>query len=210
MEQARQWWEQHRTIAVAAAVVVALLGALAWQQLQAKPQPLAVTDAKPAEATGAEIVVDVEGAVAVPGVRRLPADSLIEDALTAAGGLTEQADQAKVAKDLNRADKLKNGQKVYIPPLGESTVAKGSAGSSSGSGTGGSSEVAGSASGGTINLNSASQAELEDLPGVGPATAKKIIDHRESKGPFTAIEGLMDVSGIGEATFEKLKDRIAV
>lgn len=205
VERIKEWWEQHKTLAILAAGILVLGAVIVWQQLQARPQQLAVTDSKPAESTEAEseLVVDVEGAVAVPGVRRLPAGSLVEDALTAAGGLTENADAIKAAKDLNRADKLKNGQKVFVPLLGELTAANGPGGTAKSGG-------GGEASGGVINLNSASQAELEELPGVGPSTAKKIIEHREANGPFAAIEGLMDVSGIGEATFEKLKEKITV
>ena len=150
-----------------------------------------------------EVFVDVGGAVASPGLVRLTAGARVNDAVAAAGGMTSEADAAAV----NLAAKLEDGQKVYVPAKGESSAPAGSPAAggtgASGSGTGGS----GSA---LVNINTATAEELDELPGVGPATAQAIIDERESNGAFTSIEDLMRVSGIGEKKFEKLASSICV
>lgn len=154
-------------------------------------------------APAAEIVVDVSGAVTSPGIRRLPVGSLVEDALAAAGGFTAQADLAKVAKELNRADPLKPNQKVYVPPIGVPTAAAaGTAGTDAGS--------ASDESSARVNINSADASELDKLPGVGPAIAKRIVDYRTANGPFASPEDLKEVPGIGDATYEKLAGQITV
>lgn len=139
------------------------------------------------------IVVDVDGAVARPGVVELPEGSRVADAVDAAGGLAADAD----TQALNQAALLSDGEKVYVPRVGDAAPA-----ASSGGGAG--------AAGGTavVNINTATLDELDELPGVGPATAQAIIDEREENGPFTAPEDLMRVSGIGEKKFEKLADLI--
>lgn len=141
------------------------------------------------------LVVDVDGAVASPGVVEVPAGSRVADAIDAAGGLTEEADVSGV----NRAAPLADGEKVYIPRAGEAVQAPGSSAASSE----GTSEA-------LVNINTAGLSELDELPGIGPATAQAIIDEREANGPFTSIEDIMRVSGIGEKKFEKLADRICV
>ena len=158
------------------------------QRIQQPPleQPLAAQTDK---AQG-ELVVDIEGAVAAPGVHRLPTGSLVEEAIAAAGGLTEGADHERLAKELNRADQLKDHQKIYIPSVGEAVAASEGAD-------------------GKVNLNTATKEELEALPGIGPATADKIIAHRELGG-FSSIEDLKEVSGIGESKFESLRDHVTV
>ena len=138
----------------------------------------------------AEITVDVEGAVTVPGVRKVAEGSLVEDVLNAAGGLAPHADVERVAKELNRSDKVKNHQKIYIPAQGETAS------------SGPDSEL--------VNINTASADELDTLPGVGPSTAKKIIEFREQNGPFAAPEDLMNIQGISEKKFAEMKDKVAV
>ncbi|WP_246060654.1 ComEA family DNA-binding protein [Enorma burkinafasonensis] len=140
------------------------------------------------------LVVDVDGAVASPGVVEVPAGSRVADAIDAAGGLAEDADVSGV----NRAAPLADGEKVYIPRAGEASQAPAAAGSPPGE------EAA------LVNINTADLSELDELPGIGPATAQAIIDEREANGPFTSIEDIMRVSGIGEKKFEKLADRICV
>lgn len=154
-----------------------------------------------AEAKGA-IVVDVAGAVASPGVVELKDGARVADALGAAGGLAEDADLTSV----NRAARLTDGQRVYVPRVGEQVAPVEGDGSAGAAGEGTQSTATGQA----VNINTAGLAELDALPGVGPATAQAIIDDREANGPFTAPEDLMRVSGIGEKKFEKLKSSICV
>lgn len=138
-----------------------------------------------------EINVDVSGAVETPGVYKLLEGSRVEDALKLAGGIKEEANQEYVAKTLNLAQKLTDGSKIYIPYEGESA-------------SGG--VVAGLSSTTQVNINSASQSELEALPGVGPVTASKIISGR----PYQKIEELLDKKVVNKATFEKIKDSVTL
>jgi competence protein ComEA len=139
-----------------------------------------------ATVSATEVVVHVVGAVAVPGVQRLPAGSRVIDAVEAAGGAAPDADLSRV----NLAAFLADGQQVVVLRPGEAPpVADGGA---------------------VIDINRASAAELEELPGVGPATAEAIIAHREQNGPFASVDDLLDVRGIGEAKLEQLRDRATV
>jgi competence protein ComEA len=157
--------------------------------------------------TPAPLRIHVTGAVSVPAVYRLPPGSIIRDAIEAAGGSTDDADLDRI----NLALELQDQQKVYVPRQGETNpvVAVASPGHrpqppvSGGDGSSGS-------GGGLVNINTASAAELETLPRVGPATAERIIEYRESSGPFESIEDIKNVPGIGPATFEGLEDLITV
>jgi len=152
------------------------------------------------------IFVDVGGAVRVSGLFALPAGSRVADAIEAAGGLTEDAE----VKYINRAFLLSDGDKLYIPTVSEVSggTAPPTAGQVSESAYSGTAqENAGAA---LININTAGSEELQKLSGVGPVTAQKIIDYRTKKGSFSKIEDLMNVSGIGSKTFEKLRDLITV
>ena len=155
-----------------------------------------------------ELLVDVGGAVAAPGVVRVAAGARVTDAVAAAGGLTAEADTAT----LNLAAKLEDGQKVYVPTAGETMPAAAGGGSADAGGAAGGagSAGAGGATSGLVNINTASADELDALPGVGPATAQAIIDERDSNGAFTSAEDIMRVSGIGEKKFAKLKSSICV
>lgn len=192
MEHLREYYDRYRLL-VFAALALLLSSAAIWAK-QSLPTAQA-TMPSPEPSAAAEIVVDVEGAVAAPGVRRLPEGSLVEDAIAAAGGLTGAADAERVARDLNRADKLKPNQKIFVPARG--SAAEG--------------ESAGAApSDGKVNLNTATAAELEKLPGVGEATAEKIIAYREERGGFSSVEELQEVPGIGDAKFAELQDKVSV
>lgn len=155
------------------------------------------------------VYVDIGGAVKHPMLAELPSGSRVEDAIEAAGGLKKNADMTSV----NRAQILTDGEKVYIPEEGEGTEGAGSGGSGSGSGSasaGGSGAEMVGISGGRININTADVTLLQQLTGVGPVTAQKIVDYREQNGKFQSIEDLKNVSGIGEKTFEKMKDDITI
>jgi competence protein ComEA len=183
---------------VGALVFVGIAGFAAVAEAIKQPDAPAVIEAATPTPVPS-ITVDVEGAVAAPGVRQLPDGSLVEAALAAAGGLTERADAVRVAKELNRADVLKDHQKVYVSSIGEAVGPP--AGSANAQAVG---EVQ------VINLNDADQAALESLPGIGAATAVKIIAYREANGGFQNIDELKEVPGIGEAKFEQLKDLVTV
>lgn len=148
------------------------------------------------------IVVDVGGAVRKPMVVELEQGSRVRDAVEAAGGLAEDADAAGV----NQAAKLVDGQQVRIPHVGEVVTQDASVGSGSDLASNGASSAASS----VVNINTAGVEELDELPGVGPATAQAIVEDREANGPFSSIEDLMRVSGIGEKKFEKLKASVCV
>ncbi len=153
------------------------------------------------EESSTVIYVDVGGEVNQPSVVELSDGSRVTDAIAAAGGLTEKADLT----DINRAAFVSDGEKIYIPSQ-ENTDSDGELSGVSGS-SGGSS---GRYSDGKININTADSAQLQELTGVGPATAEKIIDYRKQNGRFQSIEDIKNVSGIGDKTYEKLKDHIKV
>lgn len=145
------------------------------------------------------IMVDIGGAVNDPMVAELEEGSRVEDAINAAGGVTEDADLTEI----NRAAFLEDGDKILIPEKQDAAlndISNATDGSAKGSYT--------PYSDGKININTAGSEELQMLDGVGPVTAEKIIDYRESNGRFKDIEDIKNVSGIGEKTFEKLKDDI--
>jgi competence protein ComEA len=154
------------------------------------------------EGVAAEVVVHVAGAVAVPGVQRLPTGARVVDAVDAAGGALPDADLARI----NLAAPLTDGQQVYVlrqgevaPPVPAGPQAGGSPGTSGSD-----------AGGGLVDINRASADQLDELPGVGPATAEAIIAHRDQHGPFGSVDELIDVRGIGEAKLEQLRDLVTV
>ena len=165
---------------------------------QAPPAPSgtpAGTAPGAAPTTGGEVVVSVVGQVARPGLVSLPAGSRVADALTAAGGLLPDADPAAV----NAAALLTDGQQIAVGVPG-APVSAGARGSGAGNGS----------AGGLLPLNSATVADLDALPGIGPVLAQRIVDHRSAHGPFTSVEQLDDVSGIGPAISAQLAERVSV
>ena len=151
-----------------------------------------------------KVFVDIGGAVKEPMLAELPAGSRVEDAIRAAGGLKEDADLSSV----NRAAVLSDGEKIYIPKEGEDPAVSVS-GQSSGYGAEPGTATA-DLSAARININTADKETLQQITGVGPATAQKILDYRTQNGTFRAPEDLKNVSGIGEKTYEKMKDQITV
>jgi competence protein ComEA len=155
-------------------------------------------------AVASEVVVHVAGAVVSPGVQRLPPGSRVIDALDAAGGALPDADLPRI----NLAAPLVDGQQVYVPKPGEQPPL--AAGVGVPGGAGGPTGAGSSVPGALVDLNTATAEQLETLPGVGPATAAAIIAHRDQNGPFTAVDQLLDVRGIGEAKLEQLRDLVSV
>ncbi len=149
-----------------------------------------------------DVVVEIVGAVARPGVYRLAAGTRLVDLLEAAGGYGPRVDTARAEVELNLASTLHDGDQVRVPSrddVAASTTLTGGSGGSAG---------AGSAGGGApVSLNTATTAELEALPGIGPATAAKIIVARE-EAPFVSVDELRSRGVLGEKTFEKLRDLV--
>ncbi len=146
------------------------------------------------------MMADIKGAVKKPGVYEVNSGERIINLIDKAGGLQEDADPSAV----NFAMKVSDEMVVYIPKKGEDILPAGGGvalndqTSSTGPGAG------------KVNLNTATTSELETLPGIGPAKSSAILEYRESNGPFKTIEDLKSISGIGDKTFEKLKDLITV
>lgn len=216
---------EHKAVVVAMLVVIAMASGLAMATLGGESDGVAFerdatsveradtgsedasddgdpsSDSKRASAAS-EVYVDVDGAVVTPGVYRLREGARVAQAIDAAGGLTPEADVA----GLNRASKVTDGQKIHVPTVGEQQASIAEAGVDGGAFA--SSGVSGAT--GLVNINTANAAELQTLSGVGPSMAQSIIDERTQNGPFTSIEDLMRVSGIGEKKFAKIKDCICV
>jgi competence protein ComEA len=191
--------ERYRVILFMAVVVLVLTGVVALRFLKPAPNPLQLATVTPpptpspeATPTPRPLRVYVSGAVQAPDVYALPPDSIVKDALTAAGGPSDEADLDRI----NLASPLADGQHVYVPSLGEDNPPI--------------QPPSGQRSGGLkVNINTADTVALETLPGIGPTIAGRIVDYRQANGPFSTIEEIMDVSGIGPATFEGIRDLIS-
>jgi competence protein ComEA len=150
-----------------------------------------------------EIMVEVAGEIMGPGVYKLPAGSRVEDLLTLSGGFSGNADRLWTDKYLNRAAKLTDGQKVFIPSLNEQSgvlSAKTSGGDQTVSST------FSSDSNTLININTSSLGELDSLPGIGPVYGQSIIEHR----PYSTLEELVSGGAIKQSLYDKIKDRITI
>ncbi|MEN2737684.1 helix-hairpin-helix domain-containing protein [Microbacterium sp. X-17] len=156
----------------------------------------ATTPGAAADGSSTELFVHVSGAVNKPGLIRLAPGARVVDAVEAAGGFADGADPA----GLNLARRLHDGEQLRAPLVGEA-VAEGPASDTAG----------GPASDGAlVDLNTASTAQLESLPRIGPAMAQRIIDWRTSNGRFAAVTDLLKVTGIGQKLFDGLKDKVTV
>ena len=205
-------------LAVAAAVAV---GAMAWMVLgqrhdpaeltlpratPANPTPADPAPANPAPAAGVSttvpsigLVAHVAGAVNHPGLVRLAPGARVDEAIAAAGGFRPDADLDRV----NLAAPVTDGERVYVLALGQQSEPPAAGPASAPS-------AAASAPDAVVDLNAATMEQLDSLPGVGPATAKAIIDHRSQHGPFRRVEDLLDVRGIGDAKLEALRPSVRV
>lgn len=211
----RRAWEFGRGHAAVIGVIalVALLGAV-WTISQARTVPVAVAAPTPVapsvvptaatpSPTPEPLRVHVLGAVTAPGVVRLPPGARVEDAITAAGGLTPDARPG----DLNLAAPVADGAQVVVGTAGSpaSEVRGPGAGAAETPGAGG-----GGGAGGRLDLNRATVAELETLPGVGPVTARAILTWREQHQRFSRPEELLEIDGIGPKTFQRLESLVRV
>ncbi|MDK8172486.1 ComEA family DNA-binding protein [Curtobacterium citreum] len=162
--------------------------------------------------TAALVSVYVVGAVARAGVVELPDGSRVQAAIERAGGATDVADLTRV----NLARPVVDGERLYVPAVGETEVPAAlgpdvaGAGGGAGAGAGGGSAAGAGGAGDVVDLNRADQATLETLPGIGPALAARIIAWRDEHGGFTTVEDLLDVSGIGDTRFAELRERVRV
>lgn len=206
----REWIEDHVSwkvigMALVIVAVIAFCGGNLYQEWRAEGEGLtlvqedatagetAADSAAPENASG-EVVVHVAGAVSSPGVYTLPADSRVDDAVRAAGA-TADADLSQ----LNLAQKLAEGQKITVPAAGETPAPADNAAPSDSS-----------QSGALVNINTATQEELETLPSIGEVRAQAIIAYREEHGGFRTTDELMEVSGIGEKIFADISPHITV
>ena len=159
-------------------------------------------------ATSGSVVVHVIGAVSRPGVVTLPPGSRVTDAINAVGGASAEAD----TQQLNLARVLSDGEQIRVPRIGEVLPAPATqpgGATTPGAGIAPDKPGDGGASG-TININTASATDLEKLPGIGPALAQRIVEYRDSHGPFASVDALTDVPGIGKAKLEGLREQATV
>ena len=194
------WIERNRGYILVVLINLAVVGALHfWLQRPAREPleilpPPAPSPALAPTVTPPSLRVHVTGAVLHPDVYRLPAASIVEDALQAAGGAATDADLTRI----NLAQELRDQQQVYVPRIGERDVPPATDSDRQAAPTAG------------ININTATAAELDALPGIGPLLSQRIVDWREAHGPFATIADIKQVPGIGDVIFERIKDRITV
>ncbi len=188
------------------AIAVVGAGFGAWWAL--RPPPVAIEELVPSvddvpllipsTTVRNTAVVHVDGAVAHPGIHEVQLGSRVADAITAAGGMTENADR----RQLNLAELVSDGQRIWVPVEGEDIPAIGGAGAL-GAGTSGSSS-------GAVSINHASATDLQQLSGIGPSLAAAIVEFRERNGPFRSVDDLLSVPGIGPAKLAALRDQASV
>lgn len=193
------WLERYRGYILITVINVIILGVVIVF-LRRPPQPELIVTSPPPTATPLPtptpppVQVYVSGAVTHPDVYELPTESIVKDAIEAAGGATGEADLDRINLALSVAD----GQHIYVPKQDEESppISPPTQPSDATSGQ----------AGGKVNINTASQSEIETLPGIGPSRAQGIIEGR----PYDNVEDIQKVPGIGEVTFQKLKDLITV
>ncbi|MEH1011904.1 ComEA family DNA-binding protein [Micromonospora sp. CPCC 206060] len=211
-----------KALAAVAVLVVLLAAGWAWQSrprtepvgraapsapagLSSTPGPPVGQSAAGPSGTG-ELVVAVAGKVRRPGLVRLPAGARVADALAAAGGALPGVDVAL----LNLARRVSDGELILVGVTAPPGAAAPAGGSGAVPGAPGGPPADGLPAGGKVNLNTATLAQLDSLPGVGPVLAQRILAHRDQHGGFKAVSDLRQVDGIGESRYEQLKDLVTV
>ncbi|MSW27889.1 MAG: ComEA family DNA-binding protein [Actinobacteria bacterium] len=211
-------WRQDPRVVLGALVTLAIIGGYAWLQLGtphgvpssltppssiARPETSARGDSAQSSTTGSgatsvKVVAHVAGAVVTPGIVTLKEGQRVVDAIGAAGGARPDAD----VDQLNLAARVADGERIFVPVRGAPIIAAASSGGS----------VLGSSNSpsGPIHLNSATSAELETLPGIGPSLASAIMKLRADRGGFRSVGDLRDVPGIGDARFSQLESQVAL
>ncbi len=188
---------ENQHVKVVATVLMAAAVVTVWWLLSERPKAtaeapqFALSTTTPVTTAPPELVIDVEGKVAKPGIVTLPKGSRVVDAIKAAGGVKGKADTSS----LNMARKIDDGEQILV---GVAPAVDASAPGAVG------------APGAKVNLNTATAEQLDSLPGVGPVTAKSILDWRTKNGHFAKVEDLLDVKGIGQATLDDLRDLVTV
>lgn len=147
----------------------------------------------------AELLVDVQGAVAQPGLVRLPSGSRVADAIAAAGGYTKRTDLLAAATSINLAAPLADGAQVFVPIAGVVAGGTGTGGSGSGPGSGS----------GLVNLNTATPEELEALPGIGPVTVQKVVAARQER-PFATLDELVEREVMNRGQLDDIRDLVTL
>jgi competence protein ComEA len=193
-------------ICAALGVVVAVSGSGGGTVVVEGGSPLTIAGSpsvtgSPLASSGAELVVEIVGAVPKPGVYRVPAGSRLVDLLQLAGGYGPRVDTARAETELNLAAPITDGDHIRVPSRDDPADASAGPAASSGRSV--------AAGGALVDINTATQAQLEELPGVGPATAQKIIAARE-EARFGAVEELRSRGVLGEKTYEKLRPLLTV
>ncbi len=198
------WLERYRGYILIVLLNLVVLGGMFFFLRRPEPEPVTILPPEPTATplptpTPKPLRVYVSGAVAHPDVYELPCDSIVKDAVEAAGGATGEADLNRI----NLARRVHDEEQIYVPRKGEENPPVSTSPSSA-------SPSPSDQRGHKVNINAATAEELSTLPGIGPTKAQSIIDYRLANGPFQSIEDIKNVRGIGEATFEKLKDKITV
>jgi competence protein ComEA len=186
--------EQSLFLALVGLVLIGV-GVLWWKLGSLQQDKIEILESEPSieeGVGGGDLTIDVAGAVIKPGVYKLKSGTRIVDALEMAGGISQEADQVWMEKYLNRSERLKDGTKLYIPKRNEKISE--------------SKEEDVVMRGGKVNINTASQSELEALPGIGEVTAGKVVSGR----PYGSVNELMDKKVVTNKQWEQIKELIAV
>jgi len=208
MEEIWSYFKKNKIIVLSMAVVLSL--GIGYFLLNSKTKPqksepkieqvavkksVSADKVKEKQAENKQLVVDVQGAVKKPGVYRAKKDTIVQEILQMAGGVSEQAD----IKQLNQAQRITDQMQIYVPTVGEAVHnnATGNQGSTN------SKEK-------IVNINTAKVDDFKSVTGIGPKKAEKIIAYRQKNGNFKTLHDLTGVSGIGEKSLEKLKDQLTV